>query len=141
MKSITPILLAATLAVAAPTNFTETLVPRGMFQGSVEFFTRYDCQNDCVADPGWCLAGQVDEGMQGSDSSWIGDGTGCFHRPESAHSLKLTIDNGHKYTAIDHTCEHIEKYGWDGVRTWNFEVDKCHVMNGDVVKAIQYEWV
>jgi hypothetical protein len=71
MKFITPIILAATLAVAAPTNFTESLLVPRSFQGSINFFTRWDCQNDCVED-GYCLSGQVNEGMAGSEDPWIG---------------------------------------------------------------------
>jgi hypothetical protein len=73
MKYITPFLLVATLAVAAPTNFTDPephLFPRS-FQGSINWFTRYDCTNDCVED-GYCLSGQIGEGMAGSEDPWIG---------------------------------------------------------------------
>jgi hypothetical protein len=71
MKYTIATLLAATLAAAAPATNQTTTLERRDFQGSVQFFDRYDCQNKCVED-GYCLAGQVDEGMEGSDSNFIG---------------------------------------------------------------------
>jgi hypothetical protein len=71
MKYTIATLLAATLAAAAPVTNQTTTLERRDFQGSIQFFDRYDCQNKCVED-GYCLAGQVDEGMEGSDSNFIG---------------------------------------------------------------------
>ena len=73
MKYTTPILLAATLAAAAPTNFTEDyslIYPRD-FSGSINFFERFDCKNNCV-ETGYCLGGQTNDGMTGSEANWIG---------------------------------------------------------------------
>ena len=69
MKHFIPILLSATLAVAAPTNST---LEKRDFQGSIQWFKRWDCKNHCVEDPGYCLSGQEHEGIEGSVDSFIG---------------------------------------------------------------------
>ena len=77
MKYLTSILFAATLAVAAPAS-NHTLEQRS-FQGSINWFDRWDCQKYCV-EIGMCLAGQVSLGVEGSEDQWIGCDNGWWVR-------------------------------------------------------------
>ena len=147
MKFITPIVLAATLAVAAPTNFTESLLVPRSFQGSINWFTRWDCQNDCVED-GYCLSGQVDEGMAGSQDPWIGWDNGCWDRPAGAHSLYLSMDNGHKFSAVKgKSCAQFKNDGYvaETYHVRNHKqygpgpAGKCNVLETDTA-AVFYHW-
>jgi hypothetical protein len=146
MKYITPFLLAATLAVAAPTNFTDPephLFPR-MFQGSINWFSRYDCTNPCVED-GYCLSGQESEGDLGGEDSFIGWDSGCWDRPAGAHSVAVSVDNGHKFTAIDKSCK---KFHEDGYVANEYQLPtedaygagKCTEMAGTRWEAVYYDW-
>ena len=138
MKYLT-LLFAATLAVAAPAS-NSTLEERS-FSGNINFFKRWDCSDDCVEN-GLCLSGQRDRGMSGSAQDWIGWDDGCWDRPAGAHSLALSISNGHKFTGIDKSCK---QWKADGFAAKTFALksgkkDQCNVFKGDKIKAVFYHW-
>lgn len=144
MKYLTPLLAAATLAVAAPTaNHTLSLEKRG-FQGSINWFARYDCKNPCV-EHGYCLSGQVSEGAEGSEDPWIGWDNGCFDRPEGIHSLALSVSNGHHFSGIDKSCAQWKADNYDAKSTVlasgsKYGEDECTVFDGHHIKAVFYHW-
>lgn len=141
MKYLTLIAAAATLAVAPPaTNSTSNLEERS-FTGHINFFSRWDCQADCVKN-GMCLSGQVGRGMKGSDQDWIGWDSGCWDRPVGAHSLALSISNGHKFTGISKSCEKWKADGFvaDAYALVSGKKDQCNVFKGDKIKAVFYHW-
>src|SRR6202012_379635 len=70
--------LAATLAVAFPPN--STAIRRSSINASIQYFSRWDCQNPCV-ETGICLGGQTDEGdvsTEENQTDWIGWDAGCW---------------------------------------------------------------
>jgi hypothetical protein len=134
----------ALLGNAFPTaNHTVALESRS-FQGSINWFTRYDCQNPCV-EIGYCLSGQTSEGMSGSSDPWIGWDSGCWDRPDGAHSVALSVSNGHKFKAISKSCEEWKKdnfnaQSWDLAREDSYSDGKCNVLSGEGAKAVYYVW-
>ena len=156
---ITTLVLAATLVVAAPAeSFTSpNIAARGSVQASINFFKRYDCTDDCV-EIGMCLSGQQSEGMKPiSTSEWLGWDHGCWDKPDSAYSLALSVNNGHKFKGINKSCKEyiklVEAKKWNDptLKTKNMDVAKFevgkdkgyhhrNVLNDDQVKAIVYEW-
>ena len=143
------LLAAATLVVAFPTNTTE-LYARSSFQGSINFFTRSDCQDTCV-EHGYCLSGESSTGMYGSEDPFIGWDEGCWDRSDGAHSVALSVDNGHGFSGINMSCKKMRALikgdgSWDGVRIFpmasadDYSAGQCNKMQKDVIKAVYYHW-
>lgn len=140
---IATIFLGATLVAAAPTNFTmeiPQLLPRSeIFDGTMNFFSRYSCTNPCVED-GFCLAGQETTGDLYTGE--VAPYNSCFDRPAGAQAAYFDVSNNHKFIAIDKTCEEYTNSGW--VAHTYFEGGGkdpyCLVMNHDKIKAITMVW-
>ncbi|KAK3696610.1 hypothetical protein LTR37_017863 [Vermiconidia calcicola] len=141
MKYILPTLLAATLAVAAPTN--NTLVKRD-FQGSINWFKRWDCTNDCV-EIGMCLSGQTHRGTSDSRDPWIGWDSGCWDKPDGINSVAVSVDNGHQFKGISKTCEQWKKDDFVA-DSWHLDTQNgygdgnCNTFKHDKIKAVVYNW-
>ena len=143
--------LAALVAAAPPT----TINPRANVEASVNWFKRWDCRDDCV-EIGMCLSGQEYRGTGFSTSDWIGWDAGCWDRPDGIHSLALSVNNGHKFSAINQDCKtYTDKknpgYNKDGFKSWPMDVadfeaghDKgyhhCNVFSDEKAKAVIYHW-
>ena len=144
MKYLHSLLLTASLAAAVPTG-NGTLEAAGTFQGSINFFKRWDCHNPCVED-GSCQPGQESQGlMPGSVDPLIAWGYGCLDRPDGVHSLALSISNGHGFSGINTTCAewwekpydaHVYELEWAD----SYGPGKCNVFVADHIKAIYYHW-
>ena len=134
-------LLVATFAAAAPTN-TTLLSTRSSFTGDVSFYERWDCTNACV-EQGYCPFGKQSEGMKGEGASpFIGWSSGCWDVPGKAHSLGLSISNGHKFSSVGVTCKEFADGGFTAP-TKLLEVGKeqaCNVLDDPSVKAVFYHW-
>lgn len=105
-----------------------------------------------------CLSGQQSEGMKPeSTSEWLGWDHGCWDKPDSAHSLALSVNNGHKFKGINKSCKEyiklVEAKKWNdpSLKTKAMDVAKyeegkdkgfhhCNVFKDDEVKAVVYEW-
>ena len=146
MKAFTlAILGAASLATAAPlNNATEPLLYKRDFQGTINYFSRYDCTNPCVED-GMCLSGQTGTGDLLNIQSFLGWDAECWDRPAGAHSASFSVDNGHGFTAIDKSCADFKKDGYvaniyfKGGSSDNSK-PTCMPMNHHHVKAVYYNW-
>ena len=145
MKYIIPFILAATLAVAAPTNFTiPDLSPRDEFSGSINWFSRYDCRNPCVED-GMCASGQTGTGDLGSDEGLLSWTSGCWDRPAGAHSVSVAVDDGHKFTALSVSCDEFDSNGYKADEYQLPTADSgsggtCTQLAHHKWKSVMYDW-
>ena len=123
MHYLTPsiLLAAAILTAAAPAN--TTLAERDTIQASLNWFTRSDCQNSCI-EHGLCLVSPHEGDKSQSTSEWIGWSTGCFDRPSNSESISLSVNNGHKFLAVNQDCATYTKKGYNrpDFRSWNLKV-------------------
>lgn len=135
----TTALLAATFAATAPTN--TTLTERSGFTGAVNFYERWNCTNKCVEE-GYCPFNEEFKGMTGSEPNFIGWTSGCWNVPAGAHSLGLSISNGHKFSSVGVSCDAF-KAGNYVAPTKPLNVGKkqvCTVLYDASVKAVFYHW-
>lgn len=136
----TTAVFAATFAAGAPTN--TTLAERSKsFTGAVNFYERWDCTNACV-EKGYCPFNMETKGMAGSESPFIGWSAGCWNVPSGAHSLGLSISNGHKFSSVGVSCEDF-KAGKYSAPTKPLNVGKkqvCTELSDANVKAVFYHW-
>lgn len=93
-----------------------------------------------------CLAGQVDNGMDGSADDWVGWDDGCWNVPEGANSVALDLNNGHKITAIGKRCKRWKDDGFQAqtmkLKVGDYRDAKCNPFyDADFeVKALYYHW-
>ncbi len=148
MKYITPFFLAVTLAVAAPTNFTEPrLVPR-MFQGNIQWYSRWSCTSPCVDGGDGCASeAQKHKGdlPNGQPTFTPGSVDGCWDRPAGAHAVSVGVDNGHKFYAINKSCKQWIADNYDAEEYEMLTADSesngaCTHLNHDKWQAVYYEW-
>ena len=136
--------LTTQLVTALPANRTIVLQARSL-DGSINWFTRDDCQNPCI-EIGMCLMGQTNKGMTPySENDWIGWDSGCWDRPDGANSIALSVSNGHKFTGIGKTCKEwkddgFEAQSWDLKSGDQYGDDKCNYIRHQHIQAVFYHW-
>lgn len=83
----------------------------------------------------------------------MGWDTGCWDRPDSANSVALSVNNGHKFSAINQDCKTYSNKGYNkpGFKAIDLKVakfeegedkgyHKCNMFTGDSTKAVVYHW-
>lgn len=126
--------------------------------GSLDFFSRYDCTNPCV-DIGYCTGStrtlgnlKMADGQESAGAWSTANGvSGCWDVPEGTHSVALSVSDGHGYSGRNLTCAEIKEKAdrdeWTGIEWFVLESGEggegvCNWEDRlpEGLKSIGYNW-